>query len=103
MRGTGCPGCRAEARARPRGAISTLNDRMAAQGLVPISANPADGRGQLIQLTETAARLVPELAALADANDAGFFGILDGAERAELRRLLDRLVEAHGLRAPALE
>ncbi len=101
--GTCSPGRMAEALALTRGAISKLNDRLAAKGLVHITANPADGRGQIMQLTETAARLVPGSAALADANDAGFFGILDGAEGAELRRLLDRLVEAHGLRAPALE
>ena len=39
---------------------------------------------------------MPQLAALADENDAECFEVLEPAARAQLRALLSRLIEAHG-------
>lgn len=80
-----------------RGAVSKIVDKLEQKGLVARTANPADSRAQWLGLTRRGAGLVPRLAALADANDAQFFGVLAARERAELRRLLEKLAEAHGL------
>jgi DNA-binding MarR family transcriptional regulator len=48
---------------------------------------------QTLALTPPGTDLVPELAALADRNDAEFFGQLSGTERRTLERLLKRMVE----------
>ena len=58
-------------------------------------ADREDGRAQTLTLTPRAISIVPELATLADRNDAEFFGCLTRAEREELERLLKQLVE-HG-------
>lgn len=76
-----------------RGAITKLADRLIAKSLLVRSANPDDGRAQTLALTATGAELVPELAALADENDAEFFGHLSSADRATLERLLKDMVE----------
>lgn len=76
-----------------RGAITRLADRLVAKALVARRASPDDGRAQTLALTPAGAALVPELAALADENDAEFFGQLSQAERARLEALLRRLAE----------
>ena len=80
-----------------RGAISKLADRLVAKGLVTRSADPRDGRAQLLALAPAGRVLVPRLAAIADANDAAFFGALAPEERRRLAALLHRLAEAHEL------
>lgn len=90
----------ADAMGMTRGAITKLADRLIAKALVARTASPDDGRAQTLALTATGERLVPTLAALADANDAAFFDVLDADERAALERSLRKLAAAH--RMPTL-
>jgi DNA-binding MarR family transcriptional regulator len=83
-----------------RGAITRLADRLIAKGLVAREADSDDGRAQTLALTPRGAALVPELAALADRNDAEVFDALDPGERDALRRLLARLVERARITTP---
>ena len=85
----------AEAMGMTRGAITKLADRLIGKSLVIRTADPDDGRAQTLALTPAGERLVPRLAALADRNDAEFFGSLSASERETLERLLKRLVR-HG-------
>ena len=82
-----------------RGAITKLADRLIAKSLVTRKADPADGRAQTLALTAKARRLVPELAALADRNDAEFFDHLTARDRAALLRILRGIVEKRGLKS----
>jgi DNA-binding MarR family transcriptional regulator len=81
-----------------RGAITKLADRLIDKELIARRADPQDGRAQTLVLTTRGRALVPELAALADDNDAEFFRSLTAQERRVLRRLLERLVEKNELR-----
>ncbi|MFN3609906.1 MAG: MarR family winged helix-turn-helix transcriptional regulator, partial [Hyphomonas sp.] len=63
----------ADALGMTRGAVTKLADRLIEKGLTAREADPEDGRAQLLALTPPARKLVPRLAALADANDAAFF------------------------------
>ena len=87
----------ADALGLTRGAISKLDDRLAGKGLLEIAASRSDGRQQVVALTQRGRTLVPQLAALADDNDTGFFGVLTSAEQATLRKLIAKLVRAHAL------
>lgn len=81
-----------------RGAITKLADRLIDRGLVVRRADPQDGRAQTLALTARGRALVPELATLADENDAEFFQPLTVQERRVLKGLLKRLVERNDLR-----
>ncbi|AJP73969.1 MarR family transcriptional regulator [Sphingomonas hengshuiensis] len=76
-----------------RGAITKLADRLIAKSLVARKASTDDGRSQTLALTDRGIGLVPELAALADRNDAEFFECLGEEERETLKRLLQGLAE----------
>ena len=80
-----------------RGAVTKLADRLLAKGLVVREANPDDARAQTLSITPAGRDLVPDLAALADANDAEFFGHLTGDERNRLETVLKDIVERRGL------
>jgi len=82
-----------------RGAITKLADRLVARGLILRQGNALDGRVQALTLTRAGEALVPELAALADANDAVCFAALSAEEQARLRALLQKLAEAQGASA----
>jgi DNA-binding MarR family transcriptional regulator len=82
-----------------RGAISKLADRLIDKLLVAREANAEDARAQTLALTQKGYRLVPELAALADENDAEFFGHLKPEERLVLERVLKGIVERRGLQS----
>lgn len=82
-----------------RGAVSKLIDRLASKRLVSSRVEKADRRYQTVSLTEAGRRLVPALASLADRNDEEFFDVLSDVERAELRRLLEKVVRHHGLKS----
>ncbi|MBN9061202.1 MAG: MarR family transcriptional regulator [Rhizobiales bacterium] len=82
-----------------RGAVTKLADRLIAKSLLERASNPRDGRGQTLALTATGRALTPELAALADANDAEFFDHLASDDRAALLRLLRSIVDKRGLTA----
>src|SRR5208282_1248591 len=56
-----------------RGAVSKLADRLIAKGLMNREASLDDGRAQTLGLTAKGANFVPELAALADRNEAESF------------------------------
>jgi DNA-binding MarR family transcriptional regulator len=89
----------AERMGMTRGAISKLADRLIAKSMLARAADPEDGRGQRLSLTPTGCALVPELAALADANDAEFFDHLAPKDRAALLRILREIVEKRGLKS----
>jgi DNA-binding MarR family transcriptional regulator len=97
------PSALAEALGMTRGAVSKLVDRLEAKGLVRRRENEADRRFQALALTESGRTLVPVLAALADRNDAEFFGHLPAAERAAVETLLKEIVRRHGLRTVPTE
>ena len=82
----------AEKMAMTRGAITKLADRLITKGLLVRTASPDDGRAQTLKLTVRGTALVPELTALADRNDAEFFGTLSTAEHRALERLLKRMI-----------
>jgi DNA-binding MarR family transcriptional regulator len=81
-----------------RGAITKLADRLIAKALVTRKVNPHDARAQTLALTAKGRRLVPELAALADRNDAEFFAALSASERDALKRILQTIVKQRGLK-----
>jgi|TARA_R110000868_G_scaffold363120_3_gene625387 DNA-binding MarR family transcriptional regulator len=74
-----------------RGAITKLADRLIAKSLIVREASADDGRAQTLALTDRGGSLVPDLAALADRNDAEFFDCLTTGERETLERLLKSL------------
>lgn len=86
-----------------RGAISKLVDRLVAKSLVAKSLltrvpGKPDRRYQDLALTAAGRALVPELSALADRNDAEFFGHLKPADRATIERVMEDIVRKLGLR-----
>jgi DNA-binding MarR family transcriptional regulator len=81
-----------------RGAISKLADRLAAKGLAIRAGDRHDRRTQLLRLTPDGRALVPVLTALADRNDAEFFGHLGADERASVEALLRDVVRRRSLR-----
>lgn len=85
----------AETMGMTRGAISKLADRLVAKRLIERSFCSDDRRAQTLALTAQGSALVPELAALADRNDADHFSVLSARERATLEQLLRRIAE-HG-------
>lgn len=86
-----------------RGAISKLADRLAGKGLLIQSADPGDRRYRTLALTPEGRALVPDLSALADRNDAEFFGHLDPAERVRIEEALKGIVRRMGLRSIPVE
>jgi DNA-binding MarR family transcriptional regulator len=89
----------AERMGMTRGAISKLAERLIAKSILVRAADPEDGRAQTLSLTSAGRALVPELAALADANDAEFFDHLLPDDRAALLRILRQIVEKRGLKS----
>jgi DNA-binding MarR family transcriptional regulator len=83
----------AEEMGMTRGAITKLADRLIDKSLIVRTASRDDGRAQTLALTLRGTKMVPDLAALADRNDAEFFDHLSAAERQTLERLLKRMVE----------
>lgn len=88
----------AERMGMTRGAISKLADRLIAKALIARTEDPDDGRGHTLALTPAGRRLVPELARIADENDAAFFAPLSPRERAAVEAAMRRIVEARGLK-----
>lgn len=93
----------AERLALTPGAVSKLADRLEAKKLVARSPLPDDRRAHTLALTDKGAALVPELASLADANEAEWFGALDADDRTALDRILRLLADQHHLRAAPLD
>lgn len=80
-----------------RGAVTKLADRLIAKDFVIRAASPDDGRAQTLSLTAKGLTFVPELAALADQNDAECFAHLTQTERHLLENLLKGIVARLGL------
>ncbi len=58
------------------------------------------GRGQILSLTPEGRSKVPALAAMADANDTEYFGVLSCNDRKALSRILQTLVDRRRLTKP---
>lgn len=86
-----------------RGAITRLVDRLRAKRLVVRASGTGDRRFQTIALTGGGARLVPALAAIADANDAATFGHLAPDARATLEAVLRDVARRARLTAPPID
>lgn len=86
-----------------RGAITKLADKLIARRLLARMASAEDGRAQRLSLTREGRVLVPRLAALADANDAEFFGHLSAADRRTLEETMKAIVRRHGLKTIPVE
>jgi DNA-binding MarR family transcriptional regulator len=86
-----------------RGAVTKLADRLIAKAFIVRKADGADARAQTLALTQKGARLVPQLAALADRNDADCFAALSKAERKTLEALLKQIAARARLTAPPLD
>lgn len=93
------PSVLAERLGMTRGAISKLAERLVAKDLLVRAAGGRDRRYQDLALTKAGRLLVPELADLADRNDAEFFDLLDPATRATVEAAMKEIVRRRGLRA----
>lgn len=82
-----------------KGAISKILTRLEGKGLVARSPSSLDRRVQRLVLTRAGKNLVPKLAAVADQNDAHFFGHLPADRRRELIHAMQELVQRHALKA----
>jgi DNA-binding MarR family transcriptional regulator len=80
-----------------KGAISKLADRLLEKGHIERQASAEDRRAHTLSLTPAARALVPRLAAIADRNDAEFFGGLTETEQQQLRSLLQKIALQHEL------
>ena len=97
------PSVLAERLGMTRGAISKLGDRLVAKGLISRTADERDRRYQELAITAAGRALVPELAKLADQNDAEFFGHLTAADRAAMMQAMRDIVRRHGLRTSPVD
>lgn len=86
-----------------KGAVSKIVTRLEQAGWVGRIADPDDGRAQAIVLTAAGRRLVPRLAALADRNDARFFGHLTQDQRDALISLMRDIVVRQQIGAVPVE
>lgn len=72
--------------------VSRLVERLVQKDLVERRASQEDGRAQEIRLSSIGQKLVPRLAAIADQNDAAFFGDLPENTRTALIALMRQIV-----------
>lgn len=82
-----------------KGAASKLVTRLEDKGLARRQLADGRAREQCLSLTAAGRALVPELAALADSNDAYFFDHLGAAERQALTLAMQALVQHHQLKS----
>jgi DNA-binding MarR family transcriptional regulator len=97
------PSVLAEKIGMTRGAISKLADRLVAKALVTRTTSEEDRRFQALALTAKGRTIVPRLAALADKNDAEFFGHLKAAEQETIKAAMREIVHRHGLKSVPVE
>jgi DNA-binding MarR family transcriptional regulator len=93
------PSLLAEKMGMTKGAISKLADRLLAKGLVERMESQQDRRAHVLSLSAEGRAKVPVLAALADQNDAEYFGLLTPDEHEVLDRTLRALAARRGLSA----
>ncbi len=79
-----------------KGAASKIVTRLEEKGLARRQPAKTGARGQTLQLTRRGRALLPKLAALADQNEAHFFGHLAASEHAALMNSFRDLVRHHG-------
>jgi DNA-binding MarR family transcriptional regulator len=91
------PSLLAEKMGMSKGAISKLADRLLAKRLVARTESQQDRRAHHLSLSAEGRAKVPVLAALADENDAQYFGLLTTDEREALDRTLKALASKRGL------
>lgn len=89
------PGELADLIGMTRGAVSKVLHKLASKGWIARATCGDDNRVQWLTLTPTGEQILPELAQLADSNDAHFFGCLSAEEQATLRSLLQKLARSH--------
>lgn len=94
---TTAPSELAERTGLTRGAVSKLAERLLAKKLISRTYSTEDRRWQTLTLTAAGRRIVPQLAKLADANDAEFFSCLTSRERNALLDTLKKLVKLNQL------
>lgn len=85
-----------------KGATSKIVTRLEERGLAQRKMAEGSGREQLVILTPKGRDMVPRLAALADENDAHFFGHLSELEQTALFNVLKGLVTQHKLQGPPI-
>jgi DNA-binding MarR family transcriptional regulator len=86
-----------------RGAITKLANRLISKSLIVRVANSSDGRAQTLHLTARGEKLLPELAALADQNEAESFRHMTSKDRTTLMRILRETVAKLGINATPIE
>lgn len=96
-RGETAPSALADRLRMTRGAISKLAERLLDKDLIARRDDGGDARRHTLRLTAKGSRLVPALAALADANDSEFFGHLSAGDRATLAETMQDIVRRRGL------
>jgi DNA-binding MarR family transcriptional regulator len=77
---------------RASGTITNRLQRLEKTGLIERVADPDDGRGMLVQLTNRGVKLVDKLAALHLENERRMLAGLSDREREQLERLLEKLL-----------
>ena len=82
------------------GAMTRLLDRLEDKSLIQRMPVDGDRRRMEIVLTPRAREMTPRLAALADANDAAFFGVIPEREQLAFRRTMAALLREQGIEAP---
>lgn len=87
-----------EALGMTKGAASKVISRLESKALAERRLAKESLREQVLCLTNAGNKLVPILAAEADANDAHFFGHLSASKRQELMKLMKELVQHHQLK-----
>lgn len=92
-RGQAAPADLADFTGLTRGAVSKVIDKLEAKDWVQTDAKEGDSRYRLLSLTRAGQHSLPQLAELADQNDAAYFGCLSAKEQVTLRRLLIKLSE----------
>jgi DNA-binding MarR family transcriptional regulator len=81
-----------------KGAASKVISRLEEKGLARRQLAGESSREQSLVLTASGKAAVPQLAALADANDDHFFGHLSSDERQTLMNAMQALVQQHQLK-----
>jgi DNA-binding MarR family transcriptional regulator len=81
-----------------KGAASKIITKLESKGLAERSPSKDSAREQELSLTKAGNELVPILAAVADENDAHFFGHLSENQRQGLMNLMKDLVSHHQLK-----
>lgn len=80
-----------------KGAASKIISKLESKALIERRFAENSAKVQVLRLTEKGNELLPVLAALADANDAFFFGHLDKVQQQTLLTLMQELVSYHQL------